>query len=83
MAWSALFPATQNLIVAAHALSLGTALTLFHLASEKVVREELSIPDDWVIAAAIPVGYPAVPTGPVKRRPVEEVLFMNRLENRT
>jgi nitroreductase len=82
MAWSALFPATQNLILAAHALGLGAAFTLFHLAAEKLVRDELAIPDDWVIAAAIPVGYPAGPTGPVRRRPVEEVLFMNRVRKR-
>jgi nitroreductase len=78
MTWSALFPAAQNLLVAAHALGLGAAFTMLQLVAEPVIRHELGLPDDMLIGAVIPVGYPAVAGGPVRRRPVEDVLFMNR-----
>ena len=78
MAWSALYPATQNLLIAARALGLGAAFTLLHLSAEPVIRAELGLPDDMLIAAVIPVGFPAVNGGPVNRRPAEEVLYRNR-----
>jgi nitroreductase len=82
MNWSALYPAAQNIIVAARALGLGAAFTLMQLSCEPVLRAELGLPDDMVIAAVLPVGYPATTPGPVKRRPVHEVLHMNRYEPR-
>ena len=80
MTWAALYPATQNLLIAARALGLGAALTTLHSIAEQVVRSELGIPDDVLIAATVPVGYAAVSTGPVRRRPVGEVLYRNRWE---
>jgi nitroreductase len=78
MAWTALYPAAQNLLVAARALGLGAAFTLLHQSAEAVVRAELGLPDEMLIAATIPVGFPASAPGPVRRRPVGEVLFKNR-----
>jgi nitroreductase len=77
MTWSALYPATQNLLIAARALGLGAAFTMLHLSAEPFIRAELGIPDNVLIAATIPVGFPAVSGGPVNRRPVEEVLYRN------
>ena len=82
MTWAALYPATQNLLVAARALGLGATLTTLHGVAEPVVRAELGIPADVLIAATIPIGYPAVPFGEVKRRPVSEVLSYNQWEGR-
>ena len=59
MTWSALYPAAQNLILAARALGLGTTFTTLHRPAEPVVREVLGIPDDVKIAATIPIGWPA------------------------
>jgi nitroreductase len=78
MTWTALYPAAQNLLVAARALGLGAAFTLLHQSAEAVVRTELGLPDDMLIAATIPVGFPVSLPGAVRRRPVEEVLFRNR-----
>jgi nitroreductase len=83
MNWSALYPAAQNIVVAARALGLGAAFTLMQLSCEPVIRAELGLPDDMVIAAVLPIGYPATTPGPVKRRPVSEVLYMNRYEPRS
>lgn len=78
MVWSAVYPATQNLLVAARALGLGAAMTTLHMAAEPTIRAELHLPDDLVLAATIPLGWPAQPFGPVRRKPVREVLHFGR-----
>jgi nitroreductase len=78
MTWSALYPAAQNLLLAARGLGLGAVFTTLHRAAEPVVREVLAIPDDVRIAATIPIGWPDRPFGPVVRRPVDEVIHRNR-----
>jgi nitroreductase len=75
---STLFPAAQNLIVAARALGLGSVFTTYHKVAEPRVRELLGIPDDVQIAVTIPMGYPGRPFRLVKRRPVEEVVRWDR-----
>jgi nitroreductase len=78
--WSALYPAAQNLIVAARALGLGTTFTTLHMVAEPTVREVLGIPDAVRIAAMIPLGWPAAAFGPVNRRPLEDFVHHNRWE---
>lgn len=74
--WSTCYPAAQNLVVAARALGLGSVFTALHVPVEPVVREVLGIPDHIKVAATIPLGWPAVDFGPVRRRPVED--FVHR-----
>lgn len=74
MIWSALYPAAQNLIVAARSLGLGSTFTTFHMAAESVVRETLGIPEDVRIGVTIALGYPDRPFGPLARKPVDDVL---------
>jgi nitroreductase len=71
---AALYPAAQNLIVAARSLGLGTTFTTFQIATEKEMRQVLGIPDDVTIAVCIALGYPDRPFGPVKRKPIDEVI---------
>jgi len=73
-AYSAMFAAGQNMLVAARALGLGAAFTTFHQKAEGTVRAELGIPDSDLIGVTMPVGQPARPFGPVTRRPVDEVI---------
>lgn len=80
MTWAALYPAAQNLILAARALGLGTTFTTLHRAADPVVREVLGIPDEVRIAATIPLGWPAATFGPVNRRPLTDVVHSNRWE---
>ena len=75
--WSALYPAAQNLIVAARSLGLGTVFTTMHMVAEATVREVLGIPEEIRIAAMIPLGWPDGEFGPVNRRPVAEVIHRN------
>src|SRR5215470_20033800 len=56
--WSALYPAAQNLLVAARSLGLGTTFTTFHMMAEPEIRELLSVPPEVKFAAMIPIGWP-------------------------
>ena len=76
--WSTVYPATQNLLLAARALGLGAAMTTFHTAGEDEIKEHFGIPENVFIGATIPVGYPEGRYGPVNRRPAEEVTHWNR-----
>jgi nitroreductase len=73
----AVYPAAQNLIVAARSLGLGTAVTTFHGPAEKRVRDLLHLPDDVRIALTIPMGWPERKFGPVQRKPLDEVIHWN------
>lgn len=76
--WPTLYPATQNLLVAARSLGLGTTLTTFHMLAQAQIRSLLGIPDDVRIAATVPMGWPERPFGTVKRKPVDEVVHWDR-----
>jgi nitroreductase len=75
---AALFPAGQNLTLAARALGLGTTLTTFHMSIEPVLRRELALPDDLVLGVMIAMGWPEREFGPVARKPLSEVLHWDR-----
>ncbi len=72
---SSLYPACQNLLLAARALGYGGVLTGFHTVVEAELRTLLSIPDDVFIGATITLGRPAGRHGPVRRRPLRELVF--------
>ena len=75
--WSSIYPAAQNLIVAARALGLGTVFTTFQGTAEPVIRETLGIPDDVHIGCLIPVGWPDRHFGPVKRVGYDRVVHVD------
>ena len=70
-----IYPAAQNLMLAALGLGLGTVITTFHLHHEGKVKALLGIPEDVQTACLIPMGYPADGEhfGGSKRRPIEEL----------
>jgi nitroreductase len=72
-AGSSIFPAVQNLLLAARALGLGGCLTTLHLRREAQVKALLGIPSHVDTYTLIPLGYPASPHGPLRRRPVAEI----------
>jgi nitroreductase len=74
---STIYPAAQNLIVAARSMGLGTTFTTFQMAAESVIRERLSIPADVYLCVLVAVGYPEKPFTPVRRKPVSDVLHWN------
>jgi len=72
---ASIFPACQNLLLAARALGYGGVLTMWHSPVEAELREVCQIPDDHAIAAVIPLGRPQGGHGPVRRRPIQELVF--------
>jgi nitroreductase len=75
---ASVYPACQNLLLAARALGYGGALTMWHLGVEDELRELLAIPDGVVLSACITLGVPAGSHGPVKRKPLAEITFDGR-----
>lgn len=73
--YAAIYPAVQNLLLAARALGLGATLTTLHRERADEVRALLGIPADVDICACIPIGWPMDRFGPVRRRPIEKVAF--------
>ncbi len=76
--YGSIFPAVQNLMLAARARGLGTTLTTLHKLAEARVKEVLGIPEEIETIALIPVGYPEGVWGRPKRRPAEEVTHWDR-----
>lgn len=72
---SSIYPAVQNLMLAARAFGVGTTLTTVHRRRQDEVRALLGIPEDVETCALIPLGYPTGRWGVAKRKPVEEVVF--------
>lgn len=77
---ASIYPACQNLLLAARARGLGGVLTMWHGSVEAELRTLLGIPEGAAIAATIPIGHPEGSHGPVRRRPLTEVVYEDRWE---
>jgi len=77
-AGSSIYPAVQNMLLAARALGLGATLTTLYLNFEKETEAALGLPTDWHSYALIPIGYPMGRFGPVRRVALEDVVYENR-----
>jgi nitroreductase len=75
---SSIYPAVQNMLLAARALGLGATLTTRHLMYEKETEAALGLPPGIHSYAIIPIGYPMGKFGPVRRGPLSEVVFEDR-----
>lgn len=72
---ASVYPACQNLLLAARALGYGGVMMMWHRLAEDRLRELLGIPDDVFLAATITLGRPVGSHGPVRRRPLDELVF--------
>jgi nitroreductase len=75
---SSIYPAVQNMLLAARALGLGATLTTLYLAFEKEVDAAFGLPDDVHTYAILPIGYPIGRFGPVRRASLSEVVYQDR-----
>jgi len=80
--YSSIYPAVQNILLAARALGLGACLTTLHLMYEEDIAKLLGFPQNVESMCLIPIGWPAAKFGPVKRVPVEEVSSVDRYGRR-
>ena len=75
---ASIYPAVQNMLLAARALGLGATLTTRHLAYEKEADEALGLPKGVQSWAILPIGWPMGKFGPVKRAPLSEIVYQDR-----
>ena len=77
---ASIYPAVQNILLAARGLGLASVLTTRQMRFEEEIKQLLGIPEDVVTAALLPIGFPAEGSryGPTRRRPLGEVAFNDR-----
>ncbi len=71
---ASIYPACQNLMLAARILGMGTVLTTTHRIRRAEVHALLGVPPEFESAAIIPLGWPDRPYGPNRRPPLDEVV---------
>ena len=72
---SSVYPACQNLLLAARSIGLGGVLSQIQLLVDQELRAALDIPETVAMHATITLGHPAGAHGPVRRRPLGEVVY--------
>jgi len=77
-AYASIFPAVQNLMLAARGFGLGSTLTTVYSSVEADLRAVVEAPPHAHIAALVPLGYPVHPFRSITRKPVEAVTFAER-----
>ena len=76
-AGASIYPAVQNMLLAARALGLGSTLTTRHTGYEKEVDAAMGIPPGYKSYAILPLGYPMGNFGPLGRGPLSEVAYLD------
>jgi nitroreductase len=71
-----IYPAVQNLLLAARNEGLGCVLTTLLCIEEPKVKALLDIPTEWHTAAFVPLGYPVLGGhGPISRKPITRMVY--------
>jgi nitroreductase len=78
---SSIFPAVQNLLLAAHALGLGSTLTTLPVVAGGELSTLLELPPEVVPLAVVPLGRLPQALGPPRRRPISEKAHLDRYGN--
>ena len=80
--FGSIYPAVQNLLLAARAINLGAALTTIPIWNLMAARRILGLPWSVTPCAVIPLGWPSGRYGPTTRKAVHEVVSFDRYGNR-
>lgn len=72
---ASIYPACQNILLAARALGYGGVLTAFHGPVNDELVAFLGLPDNASIMATISLGRPRGGHGPVRRAPMADLVF--------
>jgi nitroreductase len=79
--YGSIYPSVQNLLLAARAAGLGAALITMPLWSTFLARRALGLPWNVAPCAVVPLGWPTGRYGPTTRRPVGDVVHVDRYGN--
>jgi nitroreductase len=78
---SSIFPAAQNILLAANALGLGSLMSNLPIfAPNATFAKVLGLPEHIVPLATLPIGYPSRELGKPRRKPLTEVARRDRFE---
>jgi nitroreductase len=77
-AGASIYPAVQNMLLAARALGLGSTLTTRHLLYEAEAEAALGLPPGVHSYAILPIGYPMGNFGPVGRGKLADIVYQDR-----
>ena len=72
----------QNLLLAARAAGLGGSLITLPLWSVASARRTLKLPRSVTPCCVVPLGWPRGRYGPTTRKSVEEVIHLDKYDNR-
>lgn len=74
---ASVYPACQNLLLAARSLGYGGVMSTWHLPVADELAKLLGVPEDVDIVATIPIGRPVGGHGPVRRLPLGDLVYEN------
>ena len=80
--FGSIYPSVQNLLLAARAMGLGASLITLPLWSVTSARAILGLPLSVTPCCIVPLGWPRGRYGPTTRRPVGEVVHLDRFGDR-
>ncbi len=75
---ASIYPAVQNMLLAARALGLGATLTTRHLYYEEDSEKALGLPPGVHSYAIVPIGWPMGNFGPVGRGKLADFIYQDR-----
>jgi nitroreductase len=75
---SSVYPATQNLLLSATAIGLGSAMTTLATRYRSELRDLLDLPSTVLPMAVVPLGWPSRALGPPRRLPVRDRAHRDR-----
>ncbi|MGV0793437.1 nitroreductase family protein [Mycolicibacterium sp. XJ1819] len=82
IAGASVYPFVWNILLAARNEGCGGVLTTAAVAEEPRVKELLGIPDNYAVAALLPIGKPVKQVKKLTRRPVSEIATLERFDGR-
>ena len=74
---ASIYPAVENMLLAARALGLGSTPTTRHIGYAKECDDAMGIPPNYHSYAILPIGYPMGRFGPVGRGPLSEIVYLD------
>lgn len=80
--FGSIYPSVQNLLLAARSMGLGASLITLPLWNLTSARRMLKLPTSVTPCCVVMLGWPRGRYGPTTRRPVDEVVHLDRYGNR-
>ncbi|MBS41915.1 MAG: nitroreductase [Nocardioides sp.] len=77
---ASVYPLVWNVLLAARAEGYGGTITTMAVPEEQSVRDLLGVPEQYALAAVVPIGRPVHEVTRLKRRPVEDFVTLERFD---